>query len=63
MRMYGKQGGHVGASNTLPNDAVYEKACCDSKVDPFVTGYILLFSLPCRIVGTHAEPQLPTTGL
>ena len=25
-RMYGKQGGHVGASNTLLNDAVYGKA-------------------------------------
>ena len=25
-KIEGKQGGHVGASNTLPNDAVYEKA-------------------------------------
>ena len=50
--MWGKQGGHVGASNTLLNNTVYEKAFVFPKlILLFVTGYIVLFSSLCRIVG------------
>ena len=43
-RRVGKQGGHIGASNALPNDAVYEKAFVFRRLILMLLVYIRLFS-------------------
>ena len=56
--MYGKQGGHVGPSNALLNDAVYEKAFVLPKLIllQLVTSFCFLHIVGCRdLLGTTAS--------
>ena len=43
----------------LLNDAVYDKSFVFSKFNAFVTGYILLFSSPLYVAGSHEGRKLP----